>query len=334
MTFSLGGMKRAGAMGLVALTATLAACGGGEQKEQFNPSRIVVFGDENSLIAPNGFQYSTNNEQTANVTPCTANPNWVQVIALNYGMSFGECAGQAPRASTQMKAVFGSTVAQMRSAVNTFNAATPLGSADLVTLMAGAHDIVALYETNPTADDTQLVAMAATARTAGYDLGNLVFEVTARGARVAFATVPDLGTAPLALPAAAGDTRRAAVLSTLSTAFNSGLASRVGQDISGGGRSGAVIEVNQLIERYRRNYELLYSGFGDRTNAACVVDNTASPLVITPDADLVTNCKSSVTTSLRAGWGTSLWAGRFHFGPPAHWQLGTDAFNRIRNNPL
>lgn len=336
MTFSLDVFKRAGSVGLaaVAVAAALTGCGGGEQKEQFNPSRIVAFGDENSLIAPNGYQYTANNELTAGVAPCTVNPGWVQVVALNYGLSFGECAGQAARASTQMKAVYGATVASTRAAINTFHATSPLRSSDLVTVMAGTHDLIALYETHPNATDAELTVMAASARLIGRDLGTLVFEVVGRGAKILVTTVPNLGTAPIALPANAGDTRRAVVLSTLSIAFNDGFNERLGDDPNGGGRSGAVIEVDQLVERYRRNYELLYSGFGDRVNAACVVDNTASPLVTIDNDKLLTDCKSSVVTSVRAGWAVSLWAGNYHFGAPTHYQLGNDAFQRIRNNPL
>lgn len=311
----------------------LAACGGGDQKETFRPTRIVTFGDENTLINPDGTQFTVNNPLAATATtpafaPCAVNPAWIQVVASNYGVGFGECAAEPVKPQAQMKAVVGETVAGARDKINAFHAASPLTTGDLVTLMVGAHDLVALYESNPTATGDALTTLQNTAFERGRDLGSLVYEVVNRGPKVLITTVQNLSTAPIApIGTEADPTARRKVLDTLSKAFNDGLNDRLSDDPNGGGRSGAVLEVDQQIEKYRRNVDSAYTAIGDRINAACVVAGTTTPMA---DADLAT-CTSTSATDPRL---THLWAGRLQFGVAAHLQLGLDAVTRITSNPL
>lgn len=311
----------------------LAACGGGDQKETFRASRIVSFGDENTLINPDGTQYTVNNPLAATATtpayaPCAVNPAWIQVVATQYGLGFGECTGEAVKPQAQMKAAVGETVAGARDKVNAFHAATPLGTGDLVTLMVGAHDLLALYEANPTASGSDLTTLQNAAFERGRDLGSLAFEVVGRGPKVLITTVHNLSTAPLAPTGTDADAAaRRKVLDTISKAFNDGLNDRLSDDPNGGGRSGAVLEVDQQIEKYRRNVDAAYTAIGDRINPACVVAGTTTPMA---DADLDT-CTSTSATDARL---TNLWAGRMQFGVATHLQLGLDAVTRITGNPL
>ncbi|KQV91529.1 hypothetical protein [Rhizobacter sp. Root1221] len=291
----------------------LASCGGGEQEEKFQASRIVTFGDENSLIRPDGTQYTVNNTSVATAAPCATSPIWVQRVAGEYGLTFGECTNTAARPSAVMRAVKESKVADVAAAV----AATPLQSGDLVTLMVGAYDVIEITAGTANPDSSQLAAMNAAAFERGRAFGSVVLAVTATGAKVLFTTVPDLGLAPLGLR----NVQNATALSQLSRSFNNGLIDRVSEDSTGGGRNGAVLEVDQQVERYRRNIDAAYSGFTNYTDAAC---NTAG---VPFEVDDLPTC----TTIANASY---LWAGNIQFGLLTHSQLGSDAVGRLRANPL
>jgi len=298
----------------------LASCGGGEQKEKFHASRVVTFGDENTLIRADGRQYTVNNDSAPPpATPCSLSPIWVQSVAAEYGLTFGECLGTTARDNAVMRAAVGSTVATVAQAMADFNAAgAPLKSGDLVTLMVGAYDLIELATATPTPSDAELAALKNAAFERGRSLGSVVFDATARGAKGLITTVHNLGVTPLALR----NELSAAVLSALTVSFNDGLYDRLSEDPNGGGRSGALLEVDQQIEKYRRNFNGAYIAFTNYTDAACK-DVNGVPFAT---ADLPT-CNAMSNASY-------LWAGRIQFGLVTHGQLGSDAVARLRANPL
>ena len=296
----------------------LASCGGGEQKEKFHASRIVTFGDENTLIRPDGTQYTVNNKSVPSVAPCTTAPIWVQYVAAEYGLTFGECRNTAARPEAVMEAEVGATVATVAQAMADFNAASaPIRAGDLVTLMVGSYDLMDIANATQTPSDAQLVAMKAAAFERGRALGSIVFNATGRGAKVLITTVPDLGKAPLGLL----DVPTGTVLTALSVSFNDGLNDRLSEDPNGGGRSGAVLEVDQQIEKYRRNYNSAYSAFTNYTDAACKTGGAPSATADLPNCEVIANA-------------SYLWAGEIQFGLVTHGQLGSDAVGRLRANPL
>lgn len=298
-------------------TALLASCGGGEQKEKFRASRIVAFGDENTLIRADGAQYTVNN--TAGATPCSTNPIWVQYVAAEYGLTFGECSNSAARDNAVMRAAVASKVATVAQAMADFNAAgAPIKAGDLVTVMVGAYDLIEIATATQSPSDAQLAAMKSAAFERGRTLGSAVFDATGRGAKVLITTVPDLGKAPLAVR----NELSAAVLSALTVSFNDGLNDRLSEDPNGGGRSGAVLEVDQQIEKYRRNFNGAYSNFTNYDSAACI-DSNGDPFVATN----LPTCTDMSNSSY-------LWAGRIQFGLVTHGYLGNDAVARLRANPL
>jgi hypothetical protein len=97
------------ALGAAAIAATLliAACGGGDtETNNFRASRVVVFGDESSVIVDtngdaNGSKYSVNAtvSETDPTVACALNPLWVQSVASLYGLVFPECNNAVPRSS-------------------------------------------------------------------------------------------------------------------------------------------------------------------------------------------------------------------------------------------
>jgi hypothetical protein len=144
-----------------------------------------------------------------------------------------------------------------------------------------------------------------------------VFTVTGTGAKVLITTVPDLGKAPLGLL----NVYNATVLSSLTNSFNNGLLARLSEDPNGGGRTGALLEVDQQVEKYRRNFDSAYSGFTNFNDAAC---NTAG---VPFEVDDLPTCTTIANSSY-------LWAGKIQFGLLTHTQLGSDAVGRLRANPL
>lgn len=304
----------------------LASCGGGEQEETFQPDRIVTFGDENTLILPTGYQYTVNNptaatSTTAAVPPCANSPIWVEYVAATYNLNFAECSGVTARANARMLATLGATIPTVNTAVNDFKTSTGFNSKDLVTLMVGTHDLMALYEsyTDPAASQAALVSAS---ESLGEDLGQVVLNVTSTGAKVLITTVPNIGTSVWGLTQTESNRN---TLAAMVTAFNDGLNAKISEIANGGGRNGAVLEVDQEIEKYRRDYNSAYSTFTEKTKAACVT--TAG--VTMADADL-TSCLYS--DDLDNNY--YLWAGRVQFGLLTHATLGSVAVTRIRANPL
>src|SRR6187200_2380535 len=90
--------RRALVGGAAAATLALASCGGGEQVEKFVASRVIAFGDENSVILDtngdaNGRKYTVDATVSATdpTLACKLNPIWGQVVATAYGFVFPEC---------------------------------------------------------------------------------------------------------------------------------------------------------------------------------------------------------------------------------------------------
>jgi hypothetical protein len=307
----------------VLASALLAACGGGEQEETFQPARIVAVGDENTLINPDGSQYSMNNVNTVATTNpngigCINNPIWVQYVAADYGLSFGECRGETKKNSALMLATLGQTVEQAAAAL----AGAGLNGNDLVTLMVGSHDLLAIVGTNKKPTAAEADVMIKEARKRGVLLGDLVLNTIATGARILVSTVPYLNTAPFV----AAEGYDGNLLYEMSTEFNNGLNDRMGDVPSGGGRNGAILEVDQLVNAYYLNAGSAYNAITNRLAAAC--QTSGAP---TPDAGLP-GCE---TTDISAASPIFyLWAGRLQYGTITHGLLGQTAVQRIRANPL
>lgn len=310
-------MRAAGLAGVV--MALLASCGGGTQIESFVPDRIVVFGDEASLIetdpafAGEGRKYTVNGIEldaagalTAN-RKCAINAIWVQQLAYNYGFAFPECATTGYAVNGVMRAQANSTVAMMSAQIDSYIASPGFTGKDLVTVMVGTHDIVAAAGA---ADPV------AAARAAGVAVGEQVVRITNQGAKVIVSTVPDVGATP-------AGRAQATLLSELTKQFNTELRLKL-QEVRGGGHSAGLVLGDELVLTMMK-YPTVY-GVVNLTDAACVTtlpdcDQRPAYLSETPDA-----------RTTRAGdW---LWAGPYQLGANAQSRLGTLAVNRARTNPF
>jgi len=319
---------------VLASALLLTACGGGEQKETFQPTRIIALGDENSLIvAGTGRQYSVNNTTVGTASAggiaCQNNPIWVEYVAADYGLPFAECGANAEKSNALMRATVGGTANTVQAAVDTINrSAAPINSKDLVTLMVGSHDLLEIMGENKmpsVADYSEGGVLYVAAQNRGLQVGNIIQQIVARGAKVLFASTPYLSTAPVALPGITNGGYSGAALYQLSKAFNDGL--NLGSQLpNGGGRNGAVLQVNDLIQVYIDQPDT-YTSITNRVQAACMTN----PTTIMPDAELNTCVASATTDTAKFGY---LWAGRVQFGTLTHGMVGAEAVARIRANPL
>lgn len=298
----------------VVAAAALAACGGGtSQIEAFVAERVVAFGDETSVLTSDGRKYAVNALKDDGSLDCAAQAIWVQAVASIYGFVFAEC-NPLNVASPQavMRAQAGARVADLATQVDTQLAAGGVGGRTLVTVMAGANDVLDLYALYP---DTDRSALLTQARARGTALAAQVNRLVGAGARVVVSTVIDLGLTPYALAekAAHTDTDRAALLSGLTTEFNAGLRTAVLND----GRFVGLVLADEMVQALVRAPSAF--GLGNVTAAAC---NAALP-----------DCSRNTLVS-GADPATWLWADDLRLAFNAQNRLGILAVNRARNNPF
>ena len=193
---------------VAALGAGLSACGGGtSQIQAFKPARLIVFGDEDSLIvndgANNGKKFSVNGLDAAALRDCLLLPIWVQTLSTAYGFAFAECNKAAATPVAFVRAKRGAKVDAVASGMaaqlaDQAAAGGAVRAGDLVTVMLGANDLAEL------ADRLQAGTLSAAdalteARRRGARLAEFVNTMLATGARAIVSTVPDLGYSPYAL---------------------------------------------------------------------------------------------------------------------------------------
>jgi phospholipase/lecithinase/hemolysin len=299
--------------------ALLASCGGGTQVERFVPTRLVVLGDETSLINPDGSKYTVNAVVSATDTTldCQTNLLWVQVLARAYGLVFAQCNPTAAAVTAQMYSAAGAKVADIAAQVTQVGGFT---DTTLVTLLAGANDVLAQYARYPGVGETQL---SAELEATGAALAAQVNSIADAGGKVLISTVPDLGLSPFGQAEKAGntDTDRAALLSRLTGRLNAKLRANIVND---GRRIGLLLEdeVVQTDVKFPSTY-----GFVNVTEAACLA--TALPPACT-----TLTLQPATATVAAAGSFSWLWAGAALLSPGAHNQLGALAVARTNGNPF
>jgi outer membrane lipase/esterase len=314
------GWRRA-LLGAVALAA-LTACGGGtSQYEPFVAQRLIAFGDEASVLIADpanpggGRKYSVNvivTTDNVDRIDCLQQPLWIQSVANIYGFAFKECnPNEVPEPAAATYAVVGAQVADLAAQVAR---AGEFRDKDLVTVMLGTNDILAVYKPFESAPGTvPEEALLAELRARGAELAKQINAVIERGARVIVSTVPDLGYSPYALAQEAMSPGRAALLSRLTVAFNEQLGVKIVLD----GSLVGLVQADQMIQAMSRSP----GSFGLTNN------NTAVCAVALPDC----STKTLIETGDSA---TYLWADdtRLSYGGQAY--LGTLAQGRAQNNPF
>lgn len=317
------------ALGAVAAAMLLTSCGGGgEQVEEFVPTRVLAFGDEYSVIEADGRKYTVNamvdhdeDEDTPLVLDCAEFPLWTQSLAASYGMVFPECLdGVTTEQRSRILAEPGATVADVTAQIDAFVAAGgSFGDSDLVTMLAGTHDVIAQYERIGVDGYTQAQAVTAVEQ-AGAALAAQVNRIGEAGGNVLISTIPDVGLAPYGNV----DADAAAVLSHLSERFNSKL--RVG--LNNDGRMIGLLLLDEAVSGAVKNP----GSFADVKNMACNDATGADVRTCTNETMRVTDTSTDPDTI--ASPTTWLWADAIHFTPVGHTILGNIAVARARNNPF
>lgn len=299
-----------------AVLALLAACGGGgSQVDPFEPRRLLAFGDENSLLTPDGRRYAVNGLRVENnqaVVDCSANPIWLQTVADGFGLVLAACNPGNRTISSAVYAQPGSKVADLKTQIDQHFATSSVGSRDLITLYVGLHDILELYTQFPALAESQLLA-AAGAR--GKALAEQANRLASANGRVLVLTLPNVGVTPFAIieKATRPDTDRQALLRNLSNEFNRQLRLNLLND----GRLIGLVLADELVDsmaEFPAAYQLV-----NTTLPACTV---ALP-----------NCSTS-TLAIDANSATWLWSDNLHFSVVAHSNIGNAALTRAARNPF
>lgn len=303
---------------LLTVAAMLAACGGGTSQETaFLPKRVIVLGDEASLLLPDGRKYSVNALADSGAVDCRAQPIWVQTLMTAWNYTFPECdpEGNVERRKGVMRAQVGATVDGLRQQLDAAIAEGSLAGT-LVVMMVGAHDVLELYAQYPARSEESLTAEV---RERGVRYAEQVNRAVGQGARVIVSTVPDQGLTPFALTQKAGfpeadpDLARDRVLARLTAAYNGRLRVNI---INDGREVGLVLadETTQVMARFPSSF-----GMRSATEAACTA---ALP-----------NCSTQTLVSGATGT-THMWADATRMGYPMHQRVGQEALNRATRNPF
>jgi outer membrane lipase/esterase len=300
---------------VVAAGVALSACGGGTQVVEFDPQRVLAFGDETSLINSDGSKYTINALDDTGAPDCAANPVWTQSLAAAFGIVFAQCnPNDVAEPQGRMLAANGAKAADLKTQVDNFAATDTFVDSDLATMLVGANDILELYAQYPTLSEDAIVAQL-TARGEAY--GQQINRVAQAGPAVLVLTVPDLGTSPFGIAEKAGhtDTDRAVLLRTFTDAFNAGMRLTIIND-------GRLIGLAFADEELRRVIRFTTSlGFEEVKLPACL----ATAVLPACTSDTLVDGGSSTS------W---LWADDRHFSPGFHTRLRSIAETRVRNNPF
>lgn len=337
--------------GLVAVSVVgsvlLASCGGSVSSQEFAPKRMLVFGDEASVLtggspAPSrdAKKYSINALDADSELDCRLNLLWVQWLASNpdYNFVFAQCNFNNAAVTAFNYATAGAKVADAVGQVNAWlNAGNSFGPTDLVTVMVGQNDIIEIYEAyllGPQDLDAQNAAVTAAfnrGKTLAALFTNVITNSSNKKARALYVVIPDVGKTPYGLSQSDGG----ALLSRMTfgvgdnyEGFNLGLRN----NIANNGRSLGLVDGYNLFFNLTNNTSNYANNNGifDLTGAGCLPANQPAYNPDNPAA----YCNSSTLVSNTTGDAYYLWADQTHFGKQAHYLLGDRARFLAENNPF
>jgi outer membrane lipase/esterase len=319
----LSRLIRAASLGAALLaSALLVSCGGGDRVEEFAPTRLLVFGDESSVIDDvnsdaNGRKYTVNALKTDNVTlDCSSNAIWIQYLVATYSqLVLPQCnPNTVADPKSRIYAEAGATVADVAAQIDSHMLADTFTGTDLVTVLAGQNDILAQYALY---DGSNKATLVAAVEAAGSALAQQVNRVANAGGKVLIVTVPDLGLTPYAITEEAANAGRAALLTELTNEFNTSLRSVILND----GRKIGLVNGYDIVQTLQK-----FSDFYSISNATTpVCDSTKAATV-----ELCTTL-TLVTDGTSGGY---LWADATHLSPAGQRRIGEAAVGRATNNPF
>ena len=304
-----------------AALATVAGCGGGTRVGSFNPTAVLAFGDENSVITTDGRKYSINALKADGSVDCLAHPLWIQTVANSYGIVFDRCNPNGVAApGGRIFAANGAMVADVKGQIDAHLAGggtfTP---AALATFWAGGNDVREIYSRYPAITADAAVAEAE-ARGAAY--AEQINRVANAGGRALVVTILDQGQTPFgkAEQAAKTDTDRSALLTQITRRFNAGL--RVG--LVNDGRLITLSLADERVQAIQNN--LKGFTFTNGTQAACL------PGAQPPDCNTKTlRNADDGTPADPLKW---LWADDRHLSAGGHQRVGELALGNVNTHPF
>ncbi len=306
----------------------LTACGGDtSQVISFLPDRVIALGDENSVIVDDGgndgLRYTINDRRSATAGNCQAAPIIAQTVARQYGYVFAECnpnkltpkAFSHARAGAMIEDPTTGLAAQLATVVK-------LGPTDLVTVMIGGNDLIALYERVRAGTLTGGDAIEE-AKRLGRSAAASISGALDTGARALVMTVPNLSLTPYARNAGKTDPNAASLLSQMSYDFNGSLRTGI---LPNDGRNFGLVLADDIVAVMHDNPTGYLEVPYNVTDAACTTADVKNCALTTDTA----------TSTLVAGatLASHLWASDRHLGPNAHARIGQQAVARAVNNPF
>lgn len=300
--------------GMLAATALLASCGGGEQVTSFSAGRVIALGDEYSVINADGSKYTVNAVVSGTTQlDCASNPIWIQSVAALYGLVFPQCAGTVSEPASRIYAANGAVVADISGQIDAQLNNGGFVPNDLVTVLVGANDVVAQFQQYPATGEDQLTANLTMA---GAALAAQVNRLANLGAKVLIVTIPDMGLTPFAGDRSAGSTDgNPALLTRLSTRFNDALLA----DLLNDGHKIGLVQLDEYLKAIDTAALRGQGSFNNTTLAQCSV---ALPKCTT---------NTIVADSVNSVW---LWADSRRLGATGQANLASLATSRARNNPF
>lgn len=331
MKLLVNGTRRAVLSLALGAAALLASCGGGDPVVRFQPTRVLAFGDEYSVITSANRKYTVNALLTdangVKTINCDGNALWIQRLAADFGLVFPQCnpAGVVnPRSIIYAQAgdpydpTRSVKVADLAAQVTLHLQTDSFSATDLVTMFAGQNDVLEQYARYPGVASDVLLA---TVRERGLALAAQVSLVADRGGKVLVTTVPDLAYSPFALAenARTGDGTRGALLGELVAKFNEGLRLGLAKET---GAEVALMKADELVQGMAK----FPTSYGGMTNVIAPVCDKALAVTV----DLCT------TDTLVTGGDANryLWADDTHLSPNGHIYLGSLAITQARKNPF
>ena len=309
------GLRRA-LIALAASTLGLAACGGGSgnQVETFHPSRVLGFGDESTVINPDGTKYSINGFTAGSTNiDCSVSPLWIQVVANSYGFVFPDCNPNNVTAPPhRILATVGARAADLGTQIDRQVNGGGFADGDISFVYIGVNDVIAQFQRYPAVGETELTTEV---QAAGLLEATQINRLADLGTKVVVATIPNMGLAPIA---GGRTTDNAGLLQRLSTAYNTALRSNIYND----GRRIGLALLDEYVQSVAAAADAGNSGvtFVNARDAACAV-----PLP---------NCTPNTLVSADASATTWLWADNTHLSAGGQNSLGAIAASRATANPF
>jgi phospholipase/lecithinase/hemolysin len=298
-------------------SALLASCGGGDIVSQFNPGRLVVFGDAFSDLGQNGTRYTVNGSGGVD--------NWTQQLASRYGLSVAarnaggtSYATGSARVAAKPDAAGNAATPTVAEQVDAFLGAGSFSATDLVVVSGGVGDLIAEGAAAMAGTQTADQAQAAVEQ-AGRNLGAQVRRVVDAGATHVVVVGPyNLGRSPWAR--AAG---QQGLMENLTTRFNEALLVSI---VDLGSK---VLYVDAALYFNLVTGNAVSYGFDNVTGVACASVDPGAGIGIGAGQVSSALCNTG-TLAGGISLGTTLFADPVYVTPAAHVRFGDYAFDRLR----